>query len=353
MDTTALNRKLLARQWLDTARAGTTMQAIEQLVGVQAQVPSPPYFGLWARLQDFSPEALMALRDEKQVYRAPLLRSTLHWVSAADYYWMRPTIQPALERAWQGFFGKKKDGIEVAPLCAAARELLRGGPISLGDLSTGLLREFPKWNREAMEYGVRTHLPLVQVSPAGAWKGGVAAKYELAPVAAEADPKRLVRRYLAAFGPATARDAAAWAGYSGLGAAVKGMREELTVSRGAQGEELFDVADGVEGGEVPAVKFVAEYDNLVLAHADRSRVLPEAVRKRVLLTAGRVLATVLLDGVVGGVWKLERERGRVTLRVELFAEPPARRRKQVESEGERLLQWAEPQCARREIAITW
>lgn len=348
-----LNRSLLERQMLTQPWRGGCLEVIERLVGVQAQVPSPPYFGLWARLQDFSPEALMALRDEKQVYRAPLLRSTLHWVSAADYYWMRPTIQPALERAWQGFFGKRKDGIEVAPLCAAARELLKPGSISLGDLSTALLREFPDWNREAMEYGVRTHLPLVQVSPAGAWKGGVAAKYELAPVAAEADPRRLVRRYLAAFGPATARDAAAWAGYSGLGATVKAMREELTVSRGAQGEELFDVPDGAKGGELPAVKFVAEYDNLVLAHADRSRVLPEAVRKRVLLTAGRVLATVLLEGVVGGVWKLERGRAGVTLRVELFVEPPARRRKQVESEGERLLQWAEPAATAREIALTW
>jgi hypothetical protein len=186
------------------------------------------------RLEDFSPEALMALRDEKQVYRAPLLRVTLHWVSAADYYGMRSTIQPALERVWKGFFGRRKEGIEVAPLCAAARELPRGGPTSLGDLSTALPREFPQCNGEAMEYGVRTHLPLVQVSP-----------------------------------------------------------------------------------------------------------------------AGRVLATVLLGGVVGEVWKLERGRVVETLRVELFGEPAARRRRQVESEGERLLTWAEPQRARREFAITW
>jgi hypothetical protein len=234
MEIAGLNRSVLARQWLDTAKPGKPMEAIEQLVGLQAQAPSPPYFGLWARLKDFQPEARMALRGEKQVYRAPLLRPTLHWVSAADYYWIRPTIQPALERAWQGFFGKRKDGIEVAPLCAAARELPRGGPIPWGDLSTGLPRELPQWNGEAMEYGVRTHLPLVQVSP-----------------------------------------------------------------------------------------------------------------------AGRVLATVLLGGVVGEVWRLERGRGVETLRVELFAEPPARRRKQVAAEAERLLAWAEPQCARREIALTW
>jgi len=122
------------------------------------------------------------------------LRSTLHWVTAEDFRWVRPVIQPALEKAWQGFFGSRKAGIEVEPICGLAREVLKAGPVSLSELSDKLLEEFPQWNKEAMEYGVRTHLPLVQMPPAGAWRGGTMAKYALMKADAKRDEKKLVRR---------------------------------------------------------------------------------------------------------------------------------------------------------------
>jgi hypothetical protein len=346
-----LNRTLLSRQMLLGPVDLKTEKAVEQVVALQAQVSSPPYFGLWSRVNDFEPSQLMQLRDSEKVVRTALLRSTLHWVTAVDYQWIRPVIQPALEKAWQGFFGVRKSGIEVEPLCAAARELLNGEPISLSQLSDSLLKQFPAWNKEAMEYGVRTHLPLVQVSPAGSWKGGTAARYQMVKVDTKVDAPRLVRRYLAAFGPASARDVAAWAGFTAIGKALEAMRSELVEYRDESGRALYDLpGQEIVDGDCPApVRFVAEYDNLVLAHADRSRILPEVHRKKVLLTAGRVSATVLIDGFVGGVWKVERDKKLVRIRVDLFAEPSKQLRKAIDREGSRLLDFA----AAHELDVRW
>lgn len=348
-----LNRTYLHRQHLLAASKGTALDMVQHVVALQAQVASPPYFGLAARLHKFAPPDLMALRDKQTVVRTALLRSTLHWVTAADFAWMRPLLQPALEKAWQGFFGARKSGIEVGPLCVKAREVLKRGPISLTDLSKELAKEFPNWNQPAMEYGVRTHLPLVQVSPAGSWKGGTAARYRLQPIAFDPDPKRLVRRYLAAFGPASPRDIAAWAGYTAIGKTMEAMREELVEYRAEGGAKLYDLPNLpiIDGRKAAPVRFVAEYDNLVLGHADRTRILPEAVRKRVLLTAGRVLATVLIDGFVGGVWKIERKGKQATLRVNLFGAPAAAARKQLDKTAAKWLEFAEPDAATREILI--
>ncbi len=338
-----LNRTLLDRQMLLAPAKVKTAKALERLVVLQAQVASPPYYGLWARVEGFAPADLMKLRDQGNAVRAALLRSTLHWVTAADYAWIRPVIQPALERAWQGFFGVRKSGIEVAPLCDAARKILSGGPISMCALSDELLRHFPTWNKHAMEYGVRTHLPLVQVSPAGAWKGGTAARYSLVDVHTKTDAARLVRSYLAAFGPATPRDIAAWAGFTAIGKTLEAMRDELTTCSDDAGRLLYDLpkAQIVDGTTPAPLRFVAEYDNLILAHADRSRIVPDVHRKQVFLTAGRVRATVLVDGFVAGAWKLEKDNKLTLLVVGMFGKQPKAVRDAIQAEGERLLQFAE------------
>lgn len=338
-----LNRTLLDRQLLLSTSKVKTMQALERLVALQAQVASPPYFGLWSRVEGFNPSELMKLRDQGKAVRAALLRSTLHWVTASDYTWIRPILQPALERAWQGFFGVRKSSIEVQPLCQAAREILNAGPISMSSLSDEMLKHFPAWNKHAMEYGVRTHLPLVQVSPAGTWKGGTAARYALFEVAPKADATRLVRSYLAAFGPATPKDIAAWAGFSAIGKTMEAMRDELSTYKDEDGRILYDLPKAkIIAGDTPApLRFVAEYDNLILAHADRSRIVPEALRKQVFLTAGRVRATVLVDGFVAGAWKLEKDKKQTRLVVEIFCRQPKAVRDAIQAEGERLLQFAE------------
>ncbi len=146
-----LNRTYLERQWLLEPSALPASSVIEQVVGLQAQVVSPPYYGLWSRMREFAPADLMTLRDSRQVVRAAMLRSTLHWVRREDFFWMRPLLQPALEKAWQGFFGVRKSGIEVEPLCAAEKDALRRGPISLNVLSDELLEHFTKWKKDARE----------------------------------------------------------------------------------------------------------------------------------------------------------------------------------------------------------
>ncbi len=169
---------------------------------------------------------------------------------------------------------------------------------------------------------------------------GRAGRHQLVEVDKVVDAARLVKRYLAAFGPATARDVAAWAGFTAIGKTLEAMRDELVAYQDEAGRMLYDLpGPEIIGGDFPApVRFVAEYDNLVLAHADRSRVLPEMHRKKVLLTAGRVCATVLIDGFVGGVW-----------RVELFAKPSKKLRKEIDTEGSRLLDFA----AAHELDVRW
>ena len=342
-----LNRTLLDRQMLLARARVKPDKAVARLVALQAQVASPPYLGLWARVEGFAVADLVGMLAARTCVRAALLRSTLHIVSARDYSWIRPLIQPALERAWQGFFGARKSGIAHAPLCEAARELLAGGPLSMSELSDGLLKVFPDWNKEAMEYGARTHLPLVQVPPAGMWRGGTGAKYALHEVSA-GPQEELVRRYLAAFGPATARDVAAWAGFSAIGKTLESMVGELKEYRDDAGRKLYDLPKGkIVDGDAP-VRFLPEYDNLVLGHADRSRILPEAYRKLVLLSAGRVRATVLVDGFVAGAWKIEREKTAATLLIEMFG---AVKKDLLEEEGEALLRFAAPEATSYAIQL--
>ena len=275
-----------------------------------------------ARVEGFAVADLVAMLAAKTCVRAPLLRSTLHIVSARDYSWIRPLVQPALERAWQGFFGARKSGIEHPPLCEVARGLLAGGPMSMSELSDGLLAVFPEWNKEAMEYGARRHWGQV-----------------LATCGERGEHEELVRRYLAAFGPATPRDVAAWAGFSAIGRTLERMAGELKEYRDEAGRKLYDLPKAkIVDGDAP-VRFLPEYDNLVLGHADRSRILPEAYRKLILLSAGRVRATVLVDGFVAGAWKIEREKKAATLVIEMFC---AVKKGLIEEEGEALLRFAAP-----------
>ncbi|WP_031497954.1 winged helix DNA-binding domain-containing protein, partial [Bryobacter aggregatus] len=332
-----LNRTLLDRQMLLARKTWSAAEAVQRLVALQAQLATPPYLGLWTRVEGFAVAELVAAMQQGAVVRAPFLRSTLHLVTAADFAWIRPLLQPALERAWQGFFGARKSGIDTRALTAAARDLIASGPLSMSELSDGLLGHFPGWNKEAMEYGARTHLPLVQVPPAGMWKGGTSAKYRMLEVTAKA-PEEFVRRYLAAFGPASVKDLQAWAGYAAIGKVMLGMREELVEYRDETGRTLFDLQQGkiVTGEEAAPVRLVPEYDNLVLSHADRSRIVPEEYRKLVLLSAGRVRATVLVDGFVAGAWKIERGKKESKVLIEMFRPVSRAIRTQIDGEAERL-----------------
>lgn len=341
-----LNRATLARQMLLGREALPVFDAIRCLVGLQAQVASPPYVGLWTRLESFGPENLTDLLKERRVIRAALMRSTLHLMTAEDYLLLRPALQPALARALSSFFGKRVRGLDTERIVAAARSYLDEEPRAYGELRAFLAENHPERDPEALAYVARTYLPIVQTpSVAARWGYSNRPTYTTAeswlgrPPSGREDPRELFLRYLAAFGPATIRDFQAWSGMVRLKERIETLGPELRTFQNERGDELLDLPDApLPGADVPVpVRFLPEYDNLLLAHADRTRVIPDEHRSRVFLSAGRVRATFLVDGFVAGTWKVEKERGAARLTIEPFEPLPDRVCEALDEEGERLL----------------
>ena len=362
----ALNRALLSRQLLldrvglpDEAgrRRAMVVQAIEQLVGLQAQAPFPPYYGLWSRLGGFRPEDLAALLTDRSVVRIALMRGTIHMVSARDCLPLRRLVQPVLDRGLRGSFGKQLSGVDPTAVAAAGRELVESQPMTFSQLGAALAGHWPDHSPAALAQAVRAHVPLVQVPPRAVWgRAGqpmhTSAEHWLGraaqPDSADlAHPQTqtlagLVRRYLGAFGPATARDVTAWSGLTGLRAVMDQIRPSLVTFRNEQGAELFDLPSAPRPGEeTPApVRLAAEFDNLLLSHADRSRVVHPGHLKRFYGINGIFPGSVLVDGFVAGMWRLARAKSVATLTVELFG--PTRERDQVAREAEHMLEFCAP-----------
>jgi Winged helix DNA-binding domain len=226
-----MNRALLSRQRLlerdrlpaaDSAvtRAAMVVQTIEHLVGLQAQAPFPPYYGLQSRLDGFGPDDLAALITSRSVVRIALMRGTIHLVSARDCLPLRRLLQPAIERGMHGTFGQQLAGVDAAALAAAGRRLVESEPMTFSRLGHALAGQWPQHPPAALAQGVRALVPLVQVPPRAVWgQAGQArhtsAEHWLAPTAQAAGEAgqaqglglaELVTRYLGAFGPATVRD---------------------------------------------------------------------------------------------------------------------------------------------------
>ncbi len=349
-----LNRATLARQMLLDRQTIPVLDAVGRLAGLQAQVTSPPYVGLWTRLKDFRREDLTRLMEEKQVVRATLMRATLHLMTAEDYLLLRPALQPALTRSMNSIAGKRLDGLDVDRLVGAAREYFEREPHPFADLRPLLSELEPDRDQSALAYAVRTSLPLVQVPSGGVWGYSGKAPFTTAErwlgraLSGSEDPRRLVLKYLAAFGPATARDVQTWSGRMQLKRPVEELRAELRTFRDERGNELLDLPDApLPSEETPAPpRFVPDYDNLVLSHADRRRIISDEHRKKVFLSAARVRATFLIDGFVRGAWKVERARKTATLLIEPFGPLTTEDRDVLQDEGERLVRFvAEPQGA--------
>ncbi|NJO06174.1 MAG: winged helix DNA-binding domain-containing protein, partial [Chloroflexaceae bacterium] len=206
----------------------------------------------------------------------------------------------------------------------------------------------PDHDADAVAYAIRSYLPLFQVAPGGVWGTGGSIGYTTAdtwfgqPLAPE-DLRSLLLRYLAAFGPASVMDFQAWSGRVKLKDAVEQARPELRTFRDEQGKELFDLPDApLPAADTPApVRFVPEYDNLVLAHADRTRIIANEHRSKVFLSAGRVRSTMLVDGFVAGTWKTERKKQAATLIIEPFGPLPADVQAALSDEGEQLIRFIE------------
>ena len=363
LDRQTLNRALLARQRLLKRVDQPPAQVIEHLVALQAQEVTDPYVALWSRTEGFDPMSLSDMLAERQVVRGQLLRATIHLVTASDALIMRPILQPVLERHMtpRSLFGRRlvEAGVDAAEVTAAGSALLDAEPRTRAELRKLLGERWPHADGTALAQAVTYLVPVVQVPPRGLWRRSGQARWALLeswldkPMVVDASPDGLVLRYLAAFGPATAADVREWSGLPGAAQILDRLRPRLRVYLDEHGRELLDLADGqLPDPETPApVRFLPVYDNVGLGHADRSRIIDEHHRKRLLTLDMISFGSILVDGFGRAIWRVDRDRATrsAALDVALLEPLDGRDIDAIGAEGERLLTFLEPDVATREV----
>lgn len=362
LDRRALNRALLARQSLLERSDESPLTMIERLVGLQAQAPNPPYLGLWTRLCGFRMEQLSQAMRARQVVRATMMRGTLHLVSAADYRALRPALQPTLQRlSLRSGHARALDGLDLADVREAGRAVLRGTALSAKALGEALRARWPGHDTGELALLVRGAEPVVHVPPAGLWDEHAPARFALASDWLGVDigedggdeaVDALLLRYLAAFGPASARDAAVWSGLTATGERLQRLRPRLWSGCDDTGTELFDLPGAPRPDPaLPAPpRLLPEFDNVLLAHAERSRIFDPERRSAIFTRNGLVAATFLVDGFVAGTWKLQRSAASATLSIAPFKPRlPAAVREALEREALDCMTVVAGECARHEV----
>jgi hypothetical protein len=346
----ALNRATSQRQLLLERSALTVPQVLERVAGMQAQNPNPPYFGLWTRIAGFTQQQLIDEVTARQAVRISLMRSTIHLVTAPDCLLLRPLLQPVHERGFAGNWGRNLAGADLAPVIAAGRRLVETEPMTFAVLGERLAALFPGLDGPSMAQAIRTHVPLVQVPPRGLWGSSGQARHTSAehwlgqPLDPRASLETLFLRYLAGYGPASVKDAQTWSGLTRLGEVAARLRPRLRVYRDEAGVELFDLESaGLPDPSAPApVRYLAEFDNLILSYADRSRIISDEHRQRILTPNGLFPGTFTVDGFVAGTWKLSAAKTTAALTVTPFHKLPKPALRELESEGYALLAFAAP-----------
>ncbi|MET9436802.1 winged helix DNA-binding domain-containing protein [Streptomyces sp. NPDC006551] len=339
----ALGRATLARQLLLTPAALSAEDAVSHLLGLQAQNTKPPYYALAARLEGFRPEELSALMEAREVARIVTMRSTIHTHTADDVLTLRPLVQAARDRELK-IFRKGLDGVDLDRLAVLARELVEERPRTPKEIREALLVEWPHADPLALTVAARCLLPLVQVTPRGLWRRSgqvrlTTADAWLGRAAGPAPaPDATVLRYLAAFGPASVKDMQTWSGLTRLRDAFERLRPQLLTFRDEHGVELFDLPDAPRPDEdTPAPpRFLPEFDNLLLSHADRTRLLSAHAKDR-RWKGNQAYRVFLYDGLVAGLWDLEETKDRTTMTVQPFGRTSRSERAELTREAERLL----------------
>jgi len=356
----AVNRATLARQLLLARASRSAVDTVEHLVGMQAQAPFPPYFGLWTRLADFRPDELADALLDRQVVRIVLMRGTVHLVSAADACFLRPLVQPIMDRdvGTNTQHAKHLVGLDLPKVADAARQILADRPHTAKELGAVLAERWPDREPTALAHAARGLLPLVQIPPRAVWGRSGQAAYHTAehwldrPLDAAPDPARLVLRYLGAFGPASVADLQAWSGLTRLREVVEPL--DLRVFTTDDGRELFDLPDAPRPDEdTPApVRFLPEFDNILLSYADRTRIMTDEHRKRLFGVKNGVFpGTFLVDGHVRGSWRLTTQRKSAVLAITPWARTTKKDLTALTREGLRLLDFAAPDAETRDVAV--
>lgn len=353
----ALNRALLARQLLLERSDSTVHDALTHLVGLQAQTPNAPYIALWSRLKDFAPKHLAELICDRRVVRIALMRGTIHSVTDRDCLELRPHFARVLERGMRGAFGKHLSGLNLKEVETAARKLLKKQPLTFEELGKLLSRQWPKCDPDALANAARALVALVQIPPRGIWGEGGLARHALAetwlgkPLCATPPLERVIYRYLAAFGPATVRDVQAWSGLTGLRPLLESMRKDLITFMDEEKNEVFDLPDAPRpsADSMAPPRFLPVFDNVLLSHADRRRIVSETHRKTLFGTAALLEGSVLIDGFVGARWKISQDAARAVLTIAPLVRLRNHDRTAISEEGTRLLTFASPAFRDQEI----
>jgi hypothetical protein len=259
-------------------------------------------------------------------------------------------VQPVIDRELQSNPARRAalEGVELRALATAGRAAVEREPLTAAQLGMVLSESWPGRDPASLAYATRILVPLVQVPPRGLWGASGQARctsveaWTGRPVATRPDPDELVLRYLAAFGPASVNDVQAWSGLTRLNEIVERLRSGLRTFRGDDGAELFDLPNAPRPDpDIPVpVRFLPEFDNALVSHANRSRIVSDEHRRRLAARNGMVPGTVLVDGYVRAAWKIRRARGRSDLEVIPFDRLSKRRAAAVRAEANRLLRWA-------------
>jgi hypothetical protein len=344
LSTRTLTRTLWVRQQLVPGhRTVTGVSAIvEHLIGLQAQDNVPPYLSLAARVDDFDPLTLSTLLEERDLVRFRTMRGTVHVLVPHDALTLRPWVQPALDRvSASSAQNRPASHLTNEVLERSARDILDGRALPIGELTTRLAEVYPDVTESVLRHVTPERVPLLQVPPRGQWKrsGGVAYAFAddwLGRPFAEVDLSGLVRRYLRAYGPATPADMTKWAMVTRLVPTFKELHRagELVTHEDENGRTLYDVPDGVladEDLDLPPL-MLGTYDNVFLSHADRDRIAPDDARRQWMGVNGGVGATLFVDGLLAGLWRVEGER----VIVEPFRTPAKSQQRGIDQEVERI-----------------
>ena len=337
----AINRATLDRQFLLRRHPLSAQQAVRRLAGLQSQAPLAAYVGLWTRLAGFTTDELSGLLSERRVVRAPVMRATVHLVDREDFIAFRSLFDGLLVGVLRSNFARNLTGVDLDALASQTAELLANRPLSRAQLARELALNWPDADPTSLAYAGTMLLPVLQVPPRGIWgktaqaTWATAGSWLAAPVA-PAGPQAvasLVLRYLGAFGPATVADIQTWSGLTRLREVTE--RLELRAYRGPDGAELLDVPDAeLPAEDVPAPpRFLPEYDNLLLSHADRSRVIRHDRPVPLRPGNGANLGSVLIDGTWDADWKITAE----ALTITPFRRLTAAEESAITGEAKRLL----------------
>lgn len=320
---------------------------------MQAQAPNLPYVGLWSRLEGFRAEQLSRLVESKRAVRLSLMRNTIHLVTTRDALGLKPLFFGLGER---GFlhgspWGRAVNRQDMKAALEASREIMGEKPRTIAELTKRLGERFAGRDANSLAYGARYMLPMVFTPPRGTWGGrGLVTLMTVEawlgrPLGPAFKPEDLVLRYLAAFGPASPADFRAWSGLA-MREVFEGLRPRLKAFRNERGAELFDVPNAPRPPadiEVP-VRFLPDFDNILLAHADRTRILPAGKHLGMFDSNGAVRGSILLDGFVRARWSPGRSDGKTHLLVTPFGKALAKAEAaSVTEEGLRLLKLLAPE----------